>query len=585
MLLNCGVGDDSWTARRSNPSILKKISPGCSLEGMMLKLKLQYFGHLMRRVDSLEKTLMLGGIGGIVVELQQVRQPRQRAVRVRDRRRRRRIEREPRRRRVGGEGAHRLQPPDLERAQALAQRGFERGLPAGLDVYPGPQPAQAIEPVLAQPGFELARALHLVLQRAQRVEPGAEFGLARGLARRRLRQAAPLLVERLDLVAQRLQPRLRRFVRLVRRLGCGLERLQPVDRGLGQALALGAEALGALLQLPRLLVDAAALGGQDLNLLLHLGHRAALGVAVLLRRAQRILERRHGLGLGFDLLRERGRTRLCVADRAVDARGLVACLGLALRPLRVLRLQFGQPHTRTLARVDHVADALLQPADLERGLGQPALTLVERVARGVVRLADGLDLGLDAAQFGDPLFERTARVEQRLVHALLLGRGVALLEEPELVLLELRLRLQFTVLGRDLGLDLEPLEAAVQLAQDVLDPRQVLARVLQPVLGLAPAFLVLRHAGRLLEEQAQLLGTRFDDAADRALADDRVGARPEAGAEEHVLHVAAANGLVVDRVARRAVARQHAPDRDLGELVPRAAGARRGVVEHQPDAP
>ena len=53
-----------WTARRSNQSILEKISPGCSLERMMLKLKLQYFGHLMRRVDSLEKTLMLGGIGG-----------------------------------------------------------------------------------------------------------------------------------------------------------------------------------------------------------------------------------------------------------------------------------------------------------------------------------------------------------------------------------------------------------------------------------------------------------------------------------------------------------------------------------------
>ena len=53
-----------WTARRSNRSILKEISPGCSLEGLMLKLKLQYFGHLMRRVDSLEKTLMLGGVAG-----------------------------------------------------------------------------------------------------------------------------------------------------------------------------------------------------------------------------------------------------------------------------------------------------------------------------------------------------------------------------------------------------------------------------------------------------------------------------------------------------------------------------------------
>ena len=53
-----------WTARRANQSVLKDVSPGCSLEGLMLKLKLQYFGHLMRRVDSLENTLMLGGIGG-----------------------------------------------------------------------------------------------------------------------------------------------------------------------------------------------------------------------------------------------------------------------------------------------------------------------------------------------------------------------------------------------------------------------------------------------------------------------------------------------------------------------------------------
>ena len=68
MLLNCGCWRRllrvPWTARRSNQSIMKEISPGISLEGMMLKLKLQYFGHLMRRIDSLEKTLMLGGIGG-----------------------------------------------------------------------------------------------------------------------------------------------------------------------------------------------------------------------------------------------------------------------------------------------------------------------------------------------------------------------------------------------------------------------------------------------------------------------------------------------------------------------------------------
>ena len=67
MLLNCGVGEDlrvPWTARRSNQSIVKEISPRCSLEGLMLKLKLQYFSHLMRRADSLEKTLMLGKTEG-----------------------------------------------------------------------------------------------------------------------------------------------------------------------------------------------------------------------------------------------------------------------------------------------------------------------------------------------------------------------------------------------------------------------------------------------------------------------------------------------------------------------------------------
>ena len=68
MLLNCGVGEllrVPWTARRSNKSILKDISPGISLEEMMLKLQLQYFGHLMQRADSLEKTLILGGIGAL----------------------------------------------------------------------------------------------------------------------------------------------------------------------------------------------------------------------------------------------------------------------------------------------------------------------------------------------------------------------------------------------------------------------------------------------------------------------------------------------------------------------------------------
>jgi hypothetical protein len=101
------------------------------------------------------------------------------------------------------------------------------------------------------------------------------------------------------------------------------------------------------------------------------------------------------------------------------------------------------------------------------------------------------------------------------------------LQEPQLVQLERALVLQLRYCGH-LGLLLELVEVGVELAQDVVDARQVLARVLEPVLGLAAALLVLGDAGGLLEEQAQLFGPALDDAADRALADDGVGARAQA---------------------------------------------------------
>ena len=152
------------------------------------------------------------------------------------------------------------------------------------------------------------------------------------------------------------------------------------------------------------------------------------------------------------------------------------------------------------------------------------------------------------------------------------------------MLLQRALVLQRAVLLRHHGLAFELVEVGVQLAQDVLDAGDVLARVLQPALGFAAPLLVLGHAGGLLEKQAQLLGLALDDAADGALADDGVGARAQAGAEEHVLHVAAAHRLVVDVVARRAVTRQHALDGDFGKGVPLPARARIRVVEHQLDA-
>jgi hypothetical protein len=144
-------------------------------------------------------------------------------------------------------------------------------------------------------------------------------------------------------------------------------------------------------------------------------------------------------------------------------------------------------------------------------------------------------------------------------------------------------RLHLAVLGRDLGLVLEPLELASELHADVVDARQVLARVGDPVLGLLAALAVLRDARGLLEEHAQLLGLRLDDARDHPLLDDRVRAGPEAGAEEQVVDVAAADRDVLDVVRAVAVARQHALDRELGVLAPLAADAAGAVVEDQLD--
>ena len=271
-------------------------------------------------------------------------------------------------------------------------------------------------------------------------------------------------------------------------------------------------------------------------------------------------------------------------DLAAEARVLGAGIALARSPGRALRLELGALADEPLAAGGDVADALLEPAHLERGLAERALRGMQRIVGFVVRLPDRLELGLGATQVGALRFERGDRGDDRLADALLLARRVAVAQEPELVQLGLRVLLHRAVAAGDLGLRLELLEVAGELAQDVVDAGQVLARVLEARLGLAPALLVFRDAGRFLEEEAQLLGLALDDPRDRSLADDRVGARAEAGAEEDVLDVAPAHRLAVDVIAARAVARQHALDGDLGEAVPRAAGARLAVVEDELDA-
>ena len=385
-----------------------------------------------------------------VVQAQQVRQARQRAVRVGDGGRRRRIEGQPRRRRVGGEGAHRLEPAHLQRVQALAQRGFQRGFPAGLDVHLGPQALQAVQPVLGQPGLELA-ARSAPCPAARAAPPAARPGRP-GARLRRLPPAA--CARRCSSSAGTCSPSScsRASASAWPSFGGGavaLQLLQPLQVGRGQALALAAQPLAALLQLARLLVDVAALGGQHLDLLLHLGHRAALLVAALPARRARASSSagqllRLLLGLRGLQLRPAPRPRRSAsAMRSSSA----SRLGLALRPIGR-----SAPSARpgaacdALAAFDHVADALFEPAHLQRGLGQ--LALRARAARRRRRSAPGARSPArprrGAARPRAPPARWWPRAPRHARAASSLGR-VAVLEEPELVQLQRALLLQRAV--------------------------------------------------------------------------------------------------------------------------------------------
>ena len=536
-----------------------------------------------RRVDAFEPVVEQCHQPRIA-HAQQVGQPRQRAMRVGNRAGRRGVEGELGRRRIQIEAAHRLDPPDFERLQPLAQSRFERGFPPGFDVDAPPQPLQPVQPMPRQPGPQLAFGLHLFLQRPQRVEPRRQRRLASRFAVRRALLAAALLVERRHQLGQLVQARIGEFLHLLRSDKLRAQIFEAVVVGRAELAALGGQALAAALQLAPAFVQVARLRGEQLDLLLHLAGAGALRGGALAGLAQRVLDGGQGHRTLFHLCGQ----DLALLFRLGELLGQRLQLGLgvfaAQRPLLRLCGDLGLSLQAALAGIDDVADALLQPADLHRRLRQRALRGVQRVAGVVVRLAQRVLLGFRLAQLGDAQLQRVRRRQLGQPDPLALAGGVAVFQEPELVQLQRARVLQRAVAQRDLGLGFELVEIGRQLAQDVVHAGQVLARVLQAVLGLAAAFLVLGHASRFFQEQPQLFGTRLDDLADRALADDGVGARAQAGAEEHVLHVATAHRLVVDVVGAGAVAGQHTLDRDLGVLVPRAPRPPRVVAEGEFDA-
>ena len=294
--------------------------------------------------------------------------------------------------------------------------------------------------------------------------------------------------------------------------------------------------------------------------LVHRGHRGGRRLFVRRRRfarGKRLLERSLG---GLALARERA---LLPRQRSELLREL-------RRLLRDARLGFARER-----------ELLLEPRHLGVGLVIGALLLVERVARCVVVGAQRLLLRFCGTDLRLQAIERDGQGRNRARVPLPRGDGILLLREPLELLDLLQPGLVLAILGRDLRLRVELFELGPEFDPDVLDSREVVARVGEPALRLLPALLVLRDAGGLLEEHAELLGLRLDHARDHPLLDDRVGAGPESGAEEEVVDVAAADRDVVDVVGRIAVARQHALDRQLGVLAPLPADAPGAVVEEQ----
>ncbi len=437
--------------------------------------------------------------------------------------------------------------------------------------------------MLGQPGFELFVAAQLGLQGRQRVAARRQLGLQCQFLVQSLLCGAAQRVEPGQTVLQLQQVRvlvLGFFLR-ERRLAVRRQQLRRVGRR--QRMALGLQAFAALPELSAVLVDAALLGRQHLNLLLPLRHARALLAGVGLALAPAVFQRRQGLRLLLNLRHQLLCMCLRVGQRLGQPLEFAAGVLGARRPGLQLFFELRQLQLDPLAALLHEANVRLDLAHPGVGFVQLALRLVDPVAGLVMRLANGFQIGLGAAQLGAACPDVLVRLGGAELESCLFGLRLGMSEKPELPLLECDAGVQLMVVRSPLGLSFQLVQVGFEFAHNVLHPGQVFARFFQPLRGFAAALLVLRDPGGFFQEQAQVLRPGLDDAADGALADDGVGARAQTGAQKHVLHVTATHRLVVDVVAAAAVAREHALDRDLGELAPRAACTLVGVVKHQLD--
>ena len=480
-----------------------------------------------------------------------------------------------------GKATHHIEATDFERPQALTQCGLQGVLPTLLDMNTAPQALQATQAVLFQPRLELAIGFDFFLQGLEGLHAGRQVGAFGRLGIDSLLQGAPFFIQLRHGFGEFMQAGLRFGLRFLGTAELRSEVGQARFIGGIERVAVRRQAFIAQGQRARLLLDVALVSGQHLNLLLDLGHTGALLVGLGLGLAQRFFKRRQlGLVL-FGLRRQQLGLFFGLDGLGGQTLGLRSGVFLACRPLRRLLLELGQTLLDAQPAIDDEADFSLQPPYFRAGFIKFALGLIDLVTRRIVRLANGFQVGLNVAQVGDTTFEIIHRLLGVHLDPGLVGLALGTFQEPQLVLLEGAVSLQRVVAHGHFGLLFQVVEVGIEFAQDVFYSRQVFPGIRQPVGGLPAAFLVFGDACGLFQKEAQLFRFGFDDAADGALTNDGVGPRAEAGAQKHVLDIAAAYRLVVDVIAGGAVPGQNTLDGDLGKLAPLAASAVVGIVKHQ----
>ena len=230
-----------------------------------------------------------------------------------------------------------------------------------------------------------------------------------------------------------------------------------------------------------------------------------------------------------------------------------------------------------------MADFRFQPGDLGIGRVHLALCVVQCIASGKMRFPGFLGARLGFPQRGALRLKVGRRPLDFQRQALALAFGFAFAQQPQQLLALGQLLVQGMVAAGHLGLRFEALDLVTEFFPNVLDAQEVLAGIFETPLRLLAPFLVAGDAGRLFEEHAQVVRLGLDDARNHALANDGVRTRAEAGAEEQIGDVLAADLQVVDEVVRLALPGQHALDRQFGVLRPLAECPAEQVLEDQLD--